>query len=323
MTQNNTKKVDFFAREPHHAQHAKAIYDKMPEAHKGIFTDDFKKIIVSDNEHVAVFSYGDLRHTQHTRKKVIFGEHGAGMYYNGTAHPSYAGSTQGRNNVVLRLSPNKTHAKKEMETLKGVPVSIVGMPKMDEWAAHRDDFQKTYDPDRTPVVAVSFHWNCRVCPETMSSYKHFAHVLDQVDREFTLIGHGHPRIMNEMRHIYRTLDIKVCADWRRVMKEADIYVCDNSSTIFEFAYLRKPVVLLNAPNYRKNVTHEGNPRFWKYANIGPQVDDPATLTAKIWEAWDDYPKFLPLIDKAVDDVFTYTDGKCAERAVAEIIKILQ
>lgn len=321
MTSNNTK-IDFLAREPHHREHAMAIYDKLPEAYKGEFYTDAKSMIKPLNKYVTVFSYGDLKQTQLTRKKAIFCEHGAGMFYAGTSHPSYAGSIIGRKNVALRLSPNKTHADKERETLKGIPVEIIGVPKMDRWVQMRNETEAKWDPDRRPVVAISFHWDCKVCPETRSAFKEYAHILDQLSAKFDVLGHGHPRIIDTIARIYDVHDIEVVRDFNEVLERADIYVCDNSSTIFEFAFTRKPVALINAKPYRKRITHPGNPRFWKHAGMGPQINSPSELLWKIDEAWKDYKKYLPLIDAAVDDVFTFTDGKCADRAVAAMIQFI-
>lgn len=316
------QKVDFFARESHHAEHARAIYNKMPDTHKGNFFVTLDGILQSENDYVVVFCYGDLKALHHTRKKVIFSDHGAGMYYN-VAHPSYAGSTASRDNVILRLSPNKTHADKEKETLNSkVPIEIVGMPKLDRWAHIRETYPARKNTIGKPVVAVSFHWDCMVCPETRSAYRHFLPGLKALSREFTVIGHGHPRIMNTLRPLYRKLGIKSQAQWTKILEQADVYVCDNSSTIYEFAFLNKPVVLMNAPMYRHSVEHPGNPRFWKHANIGPQIDNPDEMIDAVYEAWHNYDAYLPLLQKAARHVVTYTDGKCAERAVHAIIKIV-
>jgi len=315
--------IDFFAREPHHIQHAKAIYNKIPLEHRGKLYTVLSEAINSTNDYIAIFCYGDLKSISKTNKKIVYCEHGVGMYYN-TIHGSYAGSTQYRDNVVLRLSPNKTHADKEKKTLK-CPVKIVGVPKMDEWAGFREKLvnKRNMHPFMKPVVAISFHWNCLVCPETESSYKHFASSIKELSKHFTLIGHGHPRILPQLRTKYKQLGIQVAADFNRVMRIADMYICDNSSTIYEFAYLNKPVVLLNAPSYRKNVEHKGNPRFWKHANIGPQVDNPEDLITKVQEAWDNFALYLRAINDATNEIFTYTDGRCGERAAQAILEILE
>ena len=318
------KTIDVFAREPHHALHAKALYDALPDDIRGDFILSEREFLLSKHQYVAVFSYGDLKVAYHTTKKIVFCEHGAGMFYN-VVHASYAGSLACRGNVVLRLSPNKTHADKEKETLDKTPVVIVGMPKMDAFAAHRNDFVNKYEkrPDMKPTIAVSFHWDCEVCPETKSTYKTFLPAIARLQGSYNIVGHGHPRILNTLRGIYREANIKIWADFNRVLREADMYVCDNSSTIYEFGFMRKPIVLLNGPTYRKNVEHPGNPRFWKHADIGPQVDSPMHLTEAFNDAWDNFPMYLPKIDAATNTVFTYTDGKCAQRAANAIAKIIK
>jgi hypothetical protein len=312
-TKTQISRIDFLAREPHHALHARAVYDALPEEARGAFTADPYELL---NEHVAVFSYGDLKTASRLHKKVIFGEHGVGMYYN-NPHPSYAGSVADRDGVVLRLSPNERHAEMERETLS-CPVEVIGVPKMDKWANRKFRMQ-----NRQQTIAISFHWNCVVCPETMSSFEHYKEYLHELKLTFgNVIGHGHPRIIKRATPYYRRAGIRIEEDFEKVMQKADVYVCDNSSTIFEFAFTKKPVVLLNCPAYRKDVVHHGNPRFWEYADIGPQVDSPAELVGAINTAIKEHDLFLPKIDRAVENVFTFTDGKCAARAAAAIMRYI-
>lgn len=308
--------IDFFAREKHHIEHALAIYEKLPEELKGNFITDRPRLGRSRNKVVAVFAYGDLRIASKFGKKVIFGDHGVGMFYN-TIHPSYAGSLAFRDSVILRLSPNEIHAKKERETLS-CPVEIVGVPKMDKWLGQRN-FRK--HKKRSPVIAISFHWDCKVCPETKSNYKYYYEVLKEMRQKFKILGHGHPRIMPLLETVYRPLGIKIVKDFGEVIKNADVYICDNSSTLFEFAFVKKPVILLNYPFYRKDIEHEGNPRFWRLANMGIQVDKPDQLIPATYETLAN-PK-LKEQEKAVEEVFYYLDGQCAERAANAIVRFLK
>jgi CDP-glycerol glycerophosphotransferase (TagB/SpsB family) len=58
-------------------------------------------------------------------------------------------------------------------------------------------------------------------------------------------------------------------------------VCDTSSTIYEFASLDRPVIVLNSPLYRKDIKH--GLRFWD--NIpGIMIDNPWELPSAIDEA---------------------------------------
>jgi hypothetical protein len=304
--------IDFYARESHHREHALAIYEKMPISHRGVITND---ILGCLNEYVAVFSFGDLKVASRAGKKIIFCEHGAGQYYN-TVHGSYAGSLEYRENVVLRLSPNEIHAKKEREVLK-CPVVVVGMPKLDKYHKLRLMRLRT---KRHPTIAISFHWDCRVCPETRSAYRTYLRALPRLGRDYETLGHAHPRLWQSIRGFYPANSIKPVQDFDEIVRRADIYICDNSSTIFEFAYTGKPVILLNCPHYRKDVEHEGNVRFWKHANMGYQANNAIDLFDAIQKTIES--PLLEAQEEAVKAVCTFTDGKCGERAVQAILSVL-
>src|SRR4030066_73497 len=65
------------------------------------------------------------------------------------------------------------------------------------------------------------------------------------------------------------------------MRMADLYVNDCSSTYIEFCVTGKPVIILNAPEFRRNV-HLGI-RFWEYTDVGPQVESGEELLSVISE----------------------------------------
>jgi len=286
----------------------------MPEEIKGKFITTIEEFANSENEIVACFCYGDLKQVSILGKKAIFGDHGIGMFYN-TTHPSYAGSTEHRECVILRLSPNEIHAKKEREVLT-CPVEVIGVPKMDKWHYLRE--QSRQHIRRRPTIAISFHWDCMVVPETRSAYRFYFRILRQLADSFPeqIIGHAHPRIWGLMQRIYRSCGIRSVEKFEDVMKQADIYICDNSSTIFEFAYLKKPVILLNQPMYRRNVEHEGNPRFWRMAGMGEQVNTPEEIFTAIQKTIDN-PRWEET-EKAVEEMFVFLDGKSSKRS-ADII----
>lgn len=307
-------KVDFFAREQHHKEHAFAIYEKMPEYARGDFITDPRLL----KGLTAVFCFRDLKETKRRGLPAIFSEHGVGMFYN-VEHPSYAGSLAGRDNVVLRLSPNETHASREREILK-CPVEIVGVPKLDKFFG-KIKYCRKYQKRK---VAFSFHWDCGVTWATRSSYSYYISHLSDLKEKYDVYGHGHPRIIGRLRRYYVAQGIKIKQEFSDVLKDCDVYVADNSSTIYEFAFFDKPVVLLNCPAYDKTREEPGCPRFWKWANIGPQVDNYHQLGEAIEEAIKNFDDvYRPRIQEMKKDVFTFTDGKCSERAVEVILKYLK
>jgi len=301
--------LQFYAHEKHHAKHAQSIADEF-----GLNVEREPDKIIADN--VVVFSYGDLKKMNDKGKKIIFCDHGTGFYYN-ESHPSYAGSHTGRENVVLRLSPNHIHAEKEKETLD-CPIEIIGMPKLDRfankyWRVHKGK----------PTIAISFHFDCRVNNETRSSFSHFERALPWLKEHFKVLGHGHPRILDRIKPYYKKYGIPIVEDFEEVIKRADCYIIDNSSTIYEWCITKKPIVLLNAPFYRRNVEHKGNPRFWRLSDIAPHCNQPEDLVRCVYEAVNNHDLYLPAIESAREEVLGFTDGKCAERAKEAIIKHIQ
>lgn len=312
----NTAKVDCIAREPHHEKHVRAVWDKLPEYMRGRFFSDPHALAASPNEHVLCAAYGDLKEVSHQKKKAIYMEHGAGFYYN-VKHASYAGSTEHRECVVLRLSPNERHAAKERAMLS-CPVEIVGVPRMDQWANRPVRLNRKHQL----VVAVSFHFDATVCPETRSAWRYYIDGLAPLAAKYKVLGHAHPRIFRKLRGTYARLGIKPVEDFDEVLQKADIYVCDNSSSTFEFAFTGKPVILMNCPYYRKWVTHEGNPRFWEYADIGYNTEKPSELIPAVEWTYANWHMGQERQREIIRAIYSYTDGKCGERAATAIMKHL-
>ena len=118
-----------------------------------------------------------------------------------------------------------------------------------------------------------------------------------------------------MQRYYEHAGIPFVADFRDVLRRADLYACDNSSTLFEFASTGRPVVVLNTPAYRRNIHHGG--RFWDWATVGLQVDHPRDLVATIVRALVDPLEVRVERDRVLDLVYQPRTGG-AERAAAAI-----
>lgn len=310
-------KIDCLAREPHHIKHAMAVWGALPDNLRGNFYTKAHDYAESENKLTLVSSYGDLKIVSHLGRKAIFMEHGIGLHYR-TIHASYAGSLKDRECVVLRLSPNKLHAATERKVLK-CPVVVVGVPKMDVWAG-----KKYSKPRRNNLtIAASFHFDATVCPETRSAWRYYIRGVSDLNHDYNVLGHAHPRLFRKLNNVYKNMSIKPEGDFEVIMRKADIYMCDNSSTIYEFAFLGKPIILLNSPLYRKNVNHEGNPRFWRHADIGYNVEKPSELAKAVEWTYSNWDINRLRQKQIVKEMFTFTDGKCAQRAVDAIIEHTQ
>lgn len=220
-----------------------------------------------------VSAYGELLAT--TDQPLIFFEHGAGFQYE-VKHGSYAGAAD-RERVVLFCNPNEYVDNANRIAHPNIKSAIVGCPKLDTLSQLPTPIGKT-------KVAFSWHWDCRVTAETRSAWRHYRGDLKQIAERnagrWKPLGHAHPRAWSTVRFDYARWGWQQARFFDQVCKEASVYVCDSSSTIYEFAALGRPVVVLNAPWYRRNVHH--GLRFWE--NVpGIQVDHPNELEGAIHE----------------------------------------
>lgn len=253
-----------------------------------------------------VASYGDLKKARaYGRTHLALMEHGYGQSFS-SDHPSYAGGRD-RDDVGLFLVSNEHSAQRNRERYPNARVEIVGCPKLDDLPAR--------EAGEGPVAAISFHFDAHmVAPEATGTLRHYRRALPEIAAAFSLIGHAHPRYLMVADRHYRRHGIETVADFADVCRRADVYVCDYSSTIYEFASTGRPVVVLNAPWYRREVDH--GLRFWS-AIPGIQVDDPDDLVGAIAEALADPPARQAEREAALDMVYAYRTGG-AQRAAAAI-----
>lgn len=316
--------IDFLARERHFVDHLAPTWEALPKSLRGTFYvhPDLLERLGADGLEVAsveeapeagpltfVASYRDLKFARELRRLVVYSEHGAGQSYVGTVSGSYIGAID-RAGVVGVLVPGPDAAVRHRAVHPTIPAYPIGCPKLD-----RHHFAPRPRRER-PVVAISFHWNCSVCKETRSAYEHYLSALPRLAQRFDLIGHGHPRIIRVLRRPYEDAGIEVVEDFEQVIERADVYCIDNSSTMYEWASLDRPVVVLNAPWFRRRVEH--GLRFWSHADVGPQVSSPNELAAAIELAISDPPEIAERRREIVGDVYAACDGKATDRAVAAL-----
>lgn len=330
--------IDFHASEPHYADHLVPIWHALDPAERGRFFHMgrirdhllYLGIAADDLAHgrplgeglIAVASWQDLLMAR--QRPAVLLNHGAGQSYGGdpaTAHHgSYSGG-DGRGNVVLHLCPGEADAQLCRAAQPDVPAVAIGCPKMDRW--HRSG-NGDYEVRARATIAVGFHSPLKLCPESFWAFPHYERALIDLagnsDRGFDLIGHGHPRAWPKLRRFYDQVGIEPVEHFGDVLERADVYVADNSSTIFEFASTGRPVVVLNAPWYRRDVHH--GLRFWDAADVGPQVDEPEDLAAGIALALENPPWLRDVRSRIVDGIYRHRDGRAAERAVAAIREVV-
>ena len=323
-------RVDFVARERHFVDHLAPVWHALPDpgpfwvpvglaGHAADLGVDVELLRTpkpggrQPGRTIAVASYGDLKRAGHGRR-VIYFEHGCGLTYQRPdgPHGSYAGGP-GRDAVALFICPNELAAAANRAAYPDVPTVVTGSPKLDALAA----IPRPSNDD--PVVAVSFHWDCQIVPETRSAAGTYLPALHGLARRYTVLGHAHPRAWADLRGRYRKIDgVTPVRDFADVVARADLYVCDNSSTIYEWAALDRPVVVLNSPHYRRDVRH--GLRFWDHVP-GIEVDHPADLAAAVATALDDPPELAARRRAAAELVYPHV-GAAAQLAAAAIEEAL-
>lgn len=342
--------LDFFARRAHYIDHLAPIWNALPPARRGAFhivqeLDAYARqelhepcieiweggVPVGDNP-ILTAAYGDLNKViRNPERRIITVEHGVTQGFGGAAYPN--ATIGNRDRVNLALLPNEYVASR-FRAVRETPSEVIGTPKMDLLARVNHsvthfvgdgnpigseplswlDIQKG-PQNNPPVLAIAFHWGDRNSdpPESGSAFEHYRRVLRDLAAHYQLIGHSHPLASPDHRQAIEQAGIEWVDDFRDVLRRADVYINDLSSTMYEFLVTGKPVVILNAPWFRRDV-HWGI-RFWDYSDIGLMVDHPDELFGAIDWTLREYETICAQARQAaVMNLYPYA-GISARRAV--------
>lgn len=245
------------------------------------------------------------------------------------SHNSYGGepppgTTPDYDHTCPMLSiacPNERTAYRNRLHHPHATVAVTGTPKLDAWVNRR------FPDNDPPVVAFAWHWPNRwIAPESNWAFPHWADAVAELaarpesDRGYRIVGHGHPRAYTHLVGFYRRARIPYVATLEKVWEVADVVVFDNTSAGWESAAVGIPVVMLDAPTYRRDVDH--GLRFWEWADAGlrcgtgtaDELHDAVTRTLR------DDPA-APVRAAAVADLYPCNDGGSARRVVDLVTSI--
>lgn len=330
--------VDAYASLRHYHDHLAPIWERLPAGVRGTFwspsrSQQWGRALDRTRDQGALTLVASaLDGAQLGDTPLVYVEHGAGQTYTGTRSGSYAGGP-GHGGVRLFVAPNRHVAGRWSDAYPGVPVAVVGCPKLDRWHLEQqdqhhddqedcDDHAGGHDRDGTrPLrVAVTFHWDCGLCPETRSAWRHYDRALPRLcrDHRWEVWGHGHPRLWPTIRQRWTQLGVRLVPQLGDVLDGADLLVADNTSALYEFASTGRPVVCVNQPGYRRDVEH--GLRFWSHPP-GVQCDEPGDLADLIAFAATDPPGVQAIRTAAVARAYDAVDGYATARAVAAILEV--
>jgi hypothetical protein len=250
--------IDFYASEPHYADHLAPIWFALPAEQRGTFHVEHRLA-----EHltlhgiepslgrprvggsaVVVAGWSDSWAARSAGRRVVYVEHGAGQTYTGggvASHPSYSGGS-GHDGTVLFLSPSETVAGRWRAEYPYVPAAAVGCPKLDRF--HAGPPRARARTLRGAAVAITFHSDVALCTESRSAWRHYDPGLSAVvaalrDGGAHVLGHAHPRLWRHVAHRWQQVGaepvVEALADppWladRRAEVVAEVYAaCDGKA----------------------------------------------------------------------------------------------
>lgn len=313
--------IDAFCSSPWYVDHVRPIWLAIPPEHRGTFHVSHVAATAArglpglqvgrptgNQRPTLTVSYGDYRAAKSVgRDYIALGQHGAGQSYS-IPHRAYPGG-EGQGGVSLFLVPNEHAAARTRKAYPRARVELVGCPKLDSLPRKERSGE--------PVVALSFHWDGPgIAPEMKSAWSWYQRALPDVGKRWKVLGHAHPRIVSKCGATYRRAGIEVVASFTDVLERADLYACDNSSSLFEFAATGRPVVVLNQPAFRRDVEH--GLRFWEASGVGHNVSAPGDLASGIEYALGDPVEMQRERERALSLVYQPRTGG-ADLAAAALV----
>jgi hypothetical protein len=241
-----------------------------------------------------------------TGKQIILVEHGAGQRYRRDA----GGPDTPNLDVKLFLAPSQRVADNAEVLFPFAKRVAVGSPRVEYLASL----------PRIPLsVVLAWHWHMPGEPEGKPAWDRMQAACKQLAKSRDVLGHGHPRNKSRIGKDYTRLNIRQEWDWAMCVQQASCLVVDNSSIMWEACALDIPVVVVNAPFYRRDV--EWGLRFWEYADIGPNVNAPGELEEAVRQVLEE-DQWKDRRRQAAQFVYSQIEGS-TKAAADEIMEVLQ
>lgn len=209
-------------------------------------------------------------------------------------------------------------------------IKVVGMPKLDDFyngnLIRNDIFEKHgLDPNKKTVLY------CPTCRDDINSLPIFAESFRQFDDTYNVIVKLHPgydpklrddgikwiNLFNSMKNVY----LAPFEDTMPFLYIADILITDLGSTMFEFATLDRPIILLNRKDMRSGLGgFDPNGIEQKFRDVGFEINDPQKLLQTVEYCLSNSLENSEKRRYYSEILFYKNDGLASKRAVDEIRK---
>lgn len=321
--------IDLYASEPQYLRHVRPVWEALEPGERGdlwlggrlanhALAGQRRGVPGKSDGPTLVASWQDSRRARQADRPVIYLEHGAGQSYllsDDSRHSAYSGGS-GHEGTILFLGPSEEVADRWRAVYPGVPAVAVGCPALDM-------FHVTPRTTRPATVAISFHANVAVVPESTSAWRWYDRALPLVVAGLRaagveVLGHGHPRLWARISRRWERLGVEPVRDFADVLDRASVYTVDNSSTGPEAVSCGLGLVWMNAPWYRREVHH--GQRFWNWEREArvPSVDGPEDLVPALLRALERRDEDVEAWEALAGTVYAHRDGKTAQRAAEAI-----
>ncbi len=293
--------IGFYASQRSYQEHLKPIWDALEPEERGVWSENHVVVPtwvtpgVPASTWIAA-SHRDSAALYRLQTQRVHMEHGVGLQW----YP-----TQQLRHLIFRCSiaaPNEFIAQRFRELKKKLRVVVIGTPKLDT----------LWQGEPGTAAAVSFHWS-GVMRQRPTSFDLWRDTVIELAEHREVLGHAHPKIWKRAKRFYEDLGIEPVEHFADVCKRANLYLCDHSSTLYEWAALDRELILLRREGHREQIPQLSGLGWDEFQSIGPELKLGGSLLAALEAAAD--PQYRAYRQEATDVLYPYR-GEATARAVA-------
>ena len=290
--------IGFVASQRSYQEHLRPIWNALEPDERGVWEETTVRPLSWVNPSMPVTtwiaaSHRDSAQLYRLNTYRVHMEHGVGLQW----YPEWQ-----LHRLIFRSSiaaPNEFIAQRFRELKKRLRVEVIGTPKLDAMIGM----------EHGTAAAVSFHWS-GVMRQNPNSFELWRDTIVELAEHREVLGHAHPKVWKKAQRFYEGLGIEPVQSFDEVCRRANLYLCDHSSTLYEWAALDRELILLRREGHQVPQLSGLAKRF---SGIGPELKLGGSLLAALEAAAD--PQYRAYRQEATDVLYPYR-GEATARAVA-------